>query len=107
VNDVAYVRYLKSMHETSPDVGQASSNRRMRFLSCDFGQSFRECCFHSDPRIESKGVVDQGRGDFLQAKSHDVDMGAEMDERDFRLPAIGDVGEAWSAITSQTISQAA
>src|SRR5260221_2180376 len=92
VDDVAYVRNLKTMHETPPDVGQASTNRRMRLLSCDFGQSFRECCFHSDPRIESEGVVDQGRGDFLHTKSHDVDMGAEIDERDFRLLAVGDVG---------------
>ena len=81
------------MHETPPDIGEASTNRRMRLLSCDFGQSFRECSFHSDPRIKSEGVVDQGRGDFLHAKSHDVDVGAEMDERDFRLPTVGDVGE--------------
>ena len=93
VDDVAYVRNLETMHETPPDVGQASTNRRVRLLSCDFGQSFRECCFHSDPRIESEGVVDQGRGDFLHTKSHDVDKGTEMDERDFRLPSVGDVGE--------------
>nr|WP_246208347.1 hypothetical protein [Bradyrhizobium rifense] len=81
------------MHETPSDVGQASTNRRMRLLSCDFGQRFRERRFHSDPRIESEGVVDQGRGDFLHTKSHDVDVCAEMDERDFRLLAVGDVGE--------------
>src|ERR1700741_4530139 len=52
VDDVAYVRNLETMHETPPDVGQASTNRRMRLLSCDFGQSFCECCFHSDPRLE-------------------------------------------------------
>ena len=103
-DDVAYVRNLETMHETPPDIGQASTNRRMRLLPCDFGQSFRERCFHSDPRIESQGIVDQRWGDFLHAKSHDVDVGAEMDERDFRLPCGRRCRRGRRAIASQTIS---